>query len=79
MVYIYVIINYMEEFARRLRELRKEKGLTLLQIEKEIGFSKSAVNDWEKGITVPSALAIITLAIFFDVTTDYLLGLSEFY
>ena len=69
---------YMEVFAKRLRELRKEKGVTLLQIEKEIGFSKSAVNDWENGGSVPSALALIALARFFEVTTDYLLGMSDF-
>ena len=69
----------MEEFAKRLKELRKENGLTLVQLEKSTGLSKSVLNDWENEKCIPNALAIITLAKFFDVTSDYLLGLSDIY
>ena len=68
----------MEEFARRLKELRKEKNITLMQLEKETGLSKSTVNDWENGKRIPNAKAIVILARFFEVTTDYLLGESDF-
>ncbi|MDE6475177.1 MAG: helix-turn-helix transcriptional regulator [Clostridia bacterium] len=67
----------MEEFIKRLRELRKEKGITQFQLAQSTGISVSAISSWENNTRIPSALAIITLAKFFDVTTDYLLGLSD--
>ena len=69
----------METFVKRLKELRKENGITLVQLEKATGISKSSINEWENGQSVPNALAIITLAKFFEVTTDYLLGVSDIY
>lgn len=69
----------MEEFAKRIKELRKEKGLTLVQIEEATGISRSSICAWENNTRVPNAIAIITLAKFFDVTTDYLLGVSDIY
>ena len=69
----------METFVRRLKELRKENGLTIVQLEKATGICKSSISEWENGQSVPNALAIITLAKFFEVTSDYLLGLSDIY
>ncbi len=68
----------MEVFTERLKDLRKEKGLTLEQLEIATGLSRSAISCWEKGTRIPNAKAIITLARFFEVTTDYLLGESDF-
>lgn len=62
----------------RFEELRKDRGLTLEQLAEQTGLSKSAlggyeVND-EKDI---GHHAVIKLAKFYGVTTDYLLGLSD--
>ncbi|MBD5636475.1 MAG: helix-turn-helix transcriptional regulator [Clostridia bacterium] len=67
----------MEKFTKRLKELRLEKGLSQIQLAKETGLGKSAIGVWELGQRVPSALAIITLAKYFGVTADYLLGMSD--
>ena len=67
----------MDKFIERLKFLRFEKGLTQEQLAKETGFSNSAISYWETGERVPNALAIITLAKYFGVTTDYLLGLED--
>ena len=40
----------------------------------ETGLSQSAIAYWETGQRVPSVLAVLTLARYFGVTTDYLLG-----
>ena len=62
----------------RLQDLRKERHLTLEQLAEQTGLSKSALGKYEtddyKGI---SPFAIATLANFYGVSTDYLLGLSE--
>ena len=66
----------MMEFGEILRELRTDKRLTQPQLAKEIGVSKGIISCWETGMSEPTASNIIKLAKFFDVTTDYLLGLS---
>ena len=62
----------------RLQDLRKERHLTLEQLAEQTGLSKSALGKYEtddyKDI---SPFAITTLANFYGVSTDYLLGLSE--
>ena len=67
----------MEIFVKRLKELRKDKKLTQMQLSKATGLTASAISAWENNARVPSAIAIITLAKFFEVTADYLLGLSD--
>lgn len=68
----------MEKFMERLKELRTEKGLSQAQLAKETGLGSTALCYWETGQRIPSALAIITLAKYFQVTTDYLLGVSDY-
>lgn len=68
----------MEElFSIKLKQLRTEKRLTQPELAKVIGYSNSIISDWENGKKIPTATAIITLAKFFNVTTDYLLGLEN--
>ncbi|MCX4384478.1 MAG: helix-turn-helix transcriptional regulator [Clostridia bacterium] len=67
----------MKKFAERLKELRTEKNLTQMQLSKETGLSAGAIGFWETEKRIPNAMAIIALAKFFGVTTDYLLGVTD--
>ena len=67
----------MKIFSERLRELREEKQLSMLALAKKIGVSDAAVCKWENGTNEPKASYILLLANFFEVTTDYLLGLEN--
>ncbi len=67
----------METFAERLKELRKEKNLSQTQLAKATGLSHTAIVYYETAKRIPNANAIIILAKFFNVTTDYLLGATE--
>ena len=67
----------MEIFAERLRELRTEKNLSMKQLAKEIKTTDAAVSNWENNINEPKITYLKDIAIFFDVTTDYLLGLED--
>ena len=60
-----------------LKELRKETGITLDNLSKEIGYSGAIISEWERGLAQPTASALIKLAQFYEVTIDYLLGLDE--
>ena len=68
--------NYNKPLAMRLRELIEKKGLSMLQLAKEIGVSRQAINSYTLGESVPDAHNLAKLASYFDVTSDYLLGLS---
>ena len=64
----------MFEFAERLRTLRKNKGVTQKQLSVSINVTERAVVGYESGKMKPSFDAIIALADYFNVSTDYLLG-----
>ncbi|MCH5153212.1 MAG: helix-turn-helix transcriptional regulator [Clostridiales bacterium] len=66
----------MIEFGEILRELRTDKKLTQPQLAEAIGVSKSMISVWETGLSEPTASNIIKLAKYFEVSTDYLLGLK---
>ena len=65
------------EFKDRIKELRVQKGLSQMQLANITGISQSAIAKWELGKTEPTASAIVTLAKFFDESTDYLLGVED--
>ncbi len=61
----------------RLKELRKERGLTQTEIAEGIGTGQSNIRRWEVGEVLPSSEFVIRLADFFEVSADYLLGRSD--
>ena len=62
----------------RIKDLRVERGLTLKELAEETGLSSSALGSYETDETKDiSHYALIKLAKFYGVTSDYLLGLSE--
>lgn len=67
----------MEVFAERLKELRTEKGLSQIELAKETGLSQTAITYWETQQRIPSAQAVVILAKYFEVSTDYLLGMID--
>lgn len=57
----------------RIKELRARNGLTQADLSRRLQISRSAVNAWEMGISVPSTQYVVELASLFRVTTDFLL------
>ena len=68
----------MEKFVERLKELRKEKGLSQAQLATATGLTQTAIAYWETGRRNPTAQAVIILARYFEVSTDYLLGEKDY-
>ncbi len=66
-------------FGERLKALRTEKNIGQNSLAKELGLSNASISYWETGKQEPCAEAIFKLAQYFDVTADYLLGLSDDY
>lgn len=70
-------MNTKLTIQERLEDLRKERKLTLEQLAEQTGLSRAALGSYETNDSKDiSYYAIIRLAKFYGVTTDYLLGLS---
>lgn len=65
------------KISERIIELRKEMNLSQQSLAIAIGVSQKAIDFWEKGINEPKACYIVALASFFNVSTDYLLGVED--
>ena len=61
----------------RIRALREDLDLRQIDVAKETGIDQKTLSNYETGKTNPDSYAIIKLADFFNVTTDYLLGYSN--
>ena len=62
--------------ADKSKSLREQIGLTQSDLAKRLGITRSSVNAWEMGISVPSTQYVVELANIFRVSTDYLLGMK---
>ena len=62
--------------ADRIKSLREQQNRTQSDLAKQLGITRSSVNAWEMGISVPSTQYIVELAQIFSVSTDYLLGVN---
>ena len=60
----------MIKFADRLKELRKEKGISQKLVAKEIGITLSAYSNYEQGIREPSNEMLIKLCKYYNVSAD---------
>ena len=60
--------------AEKLVRLRKEKGLSQLQLAEEINVSRQAISRWEIGLAVPSREKLRALSELYNVSVDYLLS-----
>lgn len=63
--------------ADRIKMLRERSGLKQADLARILGISRSGVNAWEMGLTVPSTQYVVELAKLFNVSTDYLLGVEK--
>ena len=64
-------------FAKRLRELRKEKGLSQMELGEHLGYGYTAISSYETGRNEPSYIDLIRICEILDVSADYILGISD--
>ena len=60
----------------RIKKLCQERGITVAELERELGFSNSTIRKWGNN-TSPSIDKVIKVANYFNVSVDYLLGMSD--
>ena len=61
----------------RIKELRKEFGLSQVDLASRMEVTKQTISNWENENIQPSIDMLVGLANVFNVTTDYLLGLDD--
>lgn len=66
----------MVDFGLCLKKLRLSKNLTQLQLAKRLNISKSMISAYENDIRLPSYDVLIKISRIFNVSTDFLLGIS---
>ncbi len=70
-------MDYRNTFSERLAALRKQKGVSLAALGDFLGVTDEAVRLLEKGKRSPSFEVLCSLADYFDVSLDYLVGRSD--
>lgn len=63
--------------SSKIKMLREKQKLTQTDLAKKLGLTRSSINAWEMGLSVPSTNYIVELSRLFNVSSDYLLGLDE--
>lgn len=66
-----------DTFAKNIKNLRKELGLTQTELANKIYINKSMISAYEKGTRMPSLDALISLSETLNVSIDFLLGIQR--
>ena len=67
----------MSEFSKRLSMLRKARAVSQRQVAGHLEISQALLSHYEKGVREPNFAFLARVANYYDVSTDYLLGLSD--
>lgn len=68
---------FNNEFGVKIRELRKMRMLSQKDVAEYLNVTPTQISDIEKGKTAPSFQRAIMLASFFEISLDYLAGISD--
>ena len=63
--------------ADKIKSMREQLGITQAELARKLGLTRSSINGWEMGLSVPSTQYIVELAKLFHISTDYLLGMEQ--
>lgn len=66
-----------DQFAQRLKLCRVVRGVSRRDMGELLGLSENGYGRYERGERMPSAFAVVKLADFFNVSTDWLMGLID--
>ena len=68
----------MKNIGERIKEIRKENGLSQQAFGKVLAVSQDTVSLWENGKSLPTAEFLIAMAQTFHISVDYILCLKEY-
>ena len=65
------------DIGRAIKELRQKRGFTQEELADALRVSAQTISRWENGANAPDLSMLPQLAVYFSVTTDYLLGVER--
>lgn len=65
------------KFCDILKQLRESKHLGQTELAKDLGVSKGIISLWENGLREPTMSSLISIAQYFEISIDYLVGLED--
>ena len=65
-------------YGIRIKEQREKKGLTQIELAKQINSTQKQISKWETEFIEPNIFWLCTLAKFFDISIDYLVGYENY-
>lgn len=72
-----ILTEEVKGLPSRLTTLREERQLSKRQLADALGISPSSVSSYENGERLPSLDMLVKLSLFFNVTSDFLLGIEN--
>lgn len=66
------------KFGELLASLRRERGILQKELAAYLNVTVATISNYEKGVHAPDYETLVKLAVFFDVSTDYLLQRTEY-
>lgn len=70
-------MTILYKLCDRIAEFRKNLGITQADLAKKLNISRSAVNSWELGVSIPQLKHVVQMADIFNTTIDELANPSE--
>jgi len=70
-------MNHSQELRELISKILKSRNMSLSKMANELGFSNSFFTDMKKQNTMLSAEKLVAIAQYLNVSTDYLLGLTD--
>lgn len=70
-------VDIFEEYKERIRELREENHVSQEKLGMYINVEQKSISDYERGRTRIPVSSLIKIAKFFDVSMDYITGVSD--
>ena len=64
-------------FSQRLKQLRSLQGISQYALADALGVSRTSIKNWELAAATPPLDVLVDMALYFRVSSDYLLGLDE--
>ena len=74
---MFLLYSVVMELGNRIRSLRERHGLKQINLADALQVSPQAVSKWERGANYPDITILLKIAQLFDVSTDYLLGITD--
>lgn len=64
--------------SKRLKELRKEKGLSQTIVSNTLSISQQLYSNWENATREPNISMLIKIADYYEISVDYLIGRKDY-